>query len=91
MAKVVWPDEVLVQLEQIVAYISVFNPTAATRMGDQLFALGNSLSSSPHRGRPAADRTRELVTVRPYILRYENKDDVVTVLHIRHSARKPLD
>lgn len=91
MARVVWPDEVVAQVDQIVAYIEVFNPAAAERMGDKLFALGNSLTTSPRRGRPAADGTRELVTVKPYILRYEVQDDVVTILHIRHSARRHVD
>lgn len=90
MPEVVWPDEVIAQIDQIVAYIDVFNPTAAQRMGDRLLALGNSLITSPHRGRPAPSGTRELVTVRPYILRYEVQGDRVVILHIRHSARRPL-
>ena len=90
MVRVVWPDEVVTQIDQIVAYIEIFNPTAARRMGERLLALVNSLISSPHRGRPAPGGTRELVTVRPYVLRYEVQGDLVIILHIRHSARRPL-
>ena len=90
MARVDWPDQAKDELDQIIAYIREFSPVAATRIGARLFALGESLASSPHRGRPAAGGTRELVTVRPYILRYYVRDDVVTIVSIRHSARRPL-
>ena len=89
MIRVFWPDEVLAQVDQIIAYIDVFNPVAARRLGDRLVALGESLATSPRRGRPAPDGTRELVTVRPYVLRYEIQAEMVVILHIRHSARRP--
>lgn len=91
MVRVVWPDEVVARIDQIIAYIDVFEPSAARRMGDKLFALGDSLISSPRRGRPAPGGTRELVTVMPYILSHEFQGETVTILHIRHGARRPLD
>lgn len=87
MAKVVWPDETLDQLDQIIPYIEVFDPHAAARMAARLINLGESLAQFPHRGRPAANGTRELVTVPPYVLRYQVRDDVVTIVGIRHGAR----
>ena len=70
-------------------YLERFDPIAATQVGGRLFALGESLSTFPNRGRPAGDRERELVTVPPYILRYAVRAEVVTILDIRHGARLP--
>jgi plasmid stabilization system protein ParE len=89
MADVVWPDAVLDQLDQIVAYIELFDPTAAERISRRVFDLGDGLADFPHRGRPVGDGSREMVTVPPYVLRYEVVDDVVTILDIRHGARMP--
>lgn len=90
MAKVVWLNEAIDQLDLIVAYIELFDPIAAERIGDRLFALGESLADFPHRGRPAGNGTREMVTVPPYILRYQIDGEEVSILSIRHGARRPL-
>jgi toxin ParE1/3/4 len=90
MADVVWTDEAFEQVEEIVAYIEASNLRAAADMGDRLFALGESLAVSLHRGRPVGNAIRELVTVRPYILRYTVRSDVVMILNVRHSRRRPL-
>lgn len=87
MVRVVWPDETLDQLDQIVAYIELFDPNAAARMAARLVDLGESLAQYPHRGRSAGNGTRELVTVPPYILRYTVQDDCVIVAGVRHGAR----
>lgn len=91
MAEVVWLNEAFDQLDLIVAYIAVFDPAAAERIGAELVALGESLSEFPNRGRPTGGGAREMVIVRPYVLRYDVKGDVVTILAIRHGARRPLD
>ena len=91
MARVIWRPAALEHLDEIAAYIEQFDPSAAARMRTRLRQLSDSLRTSPNRGRPAAGGTRELVTVRPYILRYEVQGDVVTILRIRHSARRPTD
>lgn len=90
MASVHWPDETLSQLADIIAYIDDRNPAAAAKIGARLLALGNSLTSSPNRGRPRSNGTRQLVTVRPYILTYRVMDDEVVILSIRHGARRPI-
>ncbi len=91
MAKVVWLNEAIDQLDLIVAYIELFDPTAAERIGERPFALGESLVDFPHRGRPAGNGARELVTVPPYILRYQVDGENVSALSIRHGVRQPLD
>lgn len=91
MADVRWPTETLRELAEIVAHIEQVNPAAAIRMRDRLLALGNSLSYAPQRGRPRPNGTRQLATVRPYILRYRVDGETVVIVGIRHSARRPLD
>ena len=91
MAEVIWRPEALEQLDAIADYIDQFNPAAANRMRRRLRQLGDSLRTSPRRGRPASGDKRQLVTVRPYILTYEIEGETVYILRIRHSARQPLD
>ena len=91
MAKVVWLNEAIDQLDLTVAYIELFDPIAAERIGDRLFTLGQSLADFPERGRPAGNGARELVTVPPYILRYQIDDQGVSILSIRHGARRPVE
>ena len=91
MAKVVWPTKVLRSLISIEAYIARDDPNAATRLGGRVFAAGESLAIFPNRGRPAGNGVRQLATVSPYIIRYRVHGDTVTILSIRHGARRPLD
>ena len=85
--KIVWTDEAVGHLEAIVAYISAFNPAAASRFGERLIAVADSLAEFPDRGRDGGDGRREITTVRPYVLRYRVEADRVIILRIRHGAR----
>lgn len=91
MATVEWTSEALEQLDLIITYISVFDEAAAHRMIARFAAAGESLSEFPNRGRPAGNGARELVTVPPYVLRYSVVEDTVSILSIRHGARRPLE
>jgi toxin ParE1/3/4 len=87
---VVWTAFALANLRAIRAYIAQFNPQAAGDMAERLIAAGDSLQHFPYRGRPVPGTAmRELLTVNPYIIRYRIIDDEVTILRIRHSARRP--
>ena len=90
MAEVVWSEEALDDLEDIVTYIEQHDPAAATRYDERLRALGESLSILPERGRPAAQDSRELPSVRLYVMRYRVEDAAVRILSIRHGRRRPL-
>lgn len=90
MADVRWPARTLSELAEIVAYIERDNPIAAVKVRDRLLALGESLSYAPRRGRPLPDGTRQIVTARPYVLRYRMVGQDVVIVGIRHSARRPL-
>ena len=89
MARVDWTREALIQVAQIAEYIALFDKAAAARTGARLIASGESLSDFPHRGRPAAGGTRELVMVPPHVLSYAVIDDTVFILGVRHGARQP--
>ena len=86
LARVVWRNEALDQLDAIISYIRQVDSGAADRTGRRLRQLGDSLSRFPHRGRPAGDHRRELVSVAPHVLTYEATDAEVAILDIRHGA-----
>jgi plasmid stabilization system protein ParE len=73
-------------LEAVREYIEQFNPLAAERVAQRLFAAGESLANFPERGR-SIGRRRELVVVRPYIIRYRVTASRVDILAIRHAAQ----
>ena len=82
----------MTQLRAIRAYVEQFNPEAARRLAARLVAAGNSLRNFPRTGRPVPGTDmRELVTVPPYIIRYEVIRNQVHVLRIRHSSRRPTN
>jgi toxin ParE1/3/4 len=73
-------------------YVMEFNPRAAQQMADALLSAGDSLEQFPHRGRPVRGTgMRELVSVDPYIIRYEVDGDDVVILRVRHGARRPTN
>jgi addiction module RelE/StbE family toxin len=88
--RVVWTRTALRGVWRAYDYISDFNEQAAMHMAEALFAAGDSLVEFPHRGRPVRGAAmRELVSVSPYIIRYRIDGDAVTILRVRHSARRP--
>lgn len=67
---------------RIVAHIAEENPIAARRLAQELFVAAAALAVFPRRGRRGLIRgTRELVTVRPYIIVYEVNDNDAGVWH----------
>ncbi len=61
-----WTAEAADNLDAIVSYIELFNPSAASRMAERLIALADSLAEFPERGRDAGEGRRELTVVPPY-------------------------
>jgi plasmid stabilization system protein ParE len=54
---------------RLVRFISEENPIAARRIAQELLLAGDSLAVFPKRGRRGTDpTTRELVTIRPYVI-----------------------
>ena len=91
--KVIWTDEAIADLRQLVARISEDNPAAAVRLGEELIRKSLLLGEHPRLGRmlrePKRDALRELI-VRPYRLIYQI-DDPASTVKVRvlwHGARQ---
>lgn len=87
--RVIWAPSALQEIVEIYDYIAAHNPSAARRIADALLKAGDSLETLPRRGRPVGDNLRELVAVASYVIRYEIDGDSVTILRVRHGARRP--
>lgn len=89
---VIWTDEAIADLRQIVAYIANDSPLAAVRMGEEMIRKSLYLADQPRMGRvlrePKRDTLREII-VRPYRMIYEI-DDATSTVKVRvlwHGAR----
>jgi len=91
LRKIVWTEEAISHLEAILAYVSAFNPGAASRLGERLIAVADSLAEFSERGRDAGEGRREMTGVWPYILRYRVEGETVIILRIRHGARDEIE
>ena len=77
-------------LNEIVAYIAQDNPLAAEKLGDELLAEADSLSSYPYRGGLVRRRrnTRRLVHGSYLIVyRISESDRLIEILRLWHGAR----
>jgi toxin ParE1/3/4 len=52
-------------------------------------AAARSLETAPDRGRPIHRGRRELVVIRPYLIRYVHLGDRVVIQELRHGAQEP--
>ncbi|MDO6416328.1 type II toxin-antitoxin system RelE/ParE family toxin [Sphingomonas sp. BIUV-7] len=88
MVKVIWSDRAIFNLNEIFHFIRSDDPAAADQTAANLMAAAHSLEIFPNRGRPVRAKIRELVTVRPYIIRYRLEDDAIRILFVRHAAQR---
>jgi plasmid stabilization system protein ParE len=58
-------------------------------MSMRLVAAADSLGEFPTRHR-VSGRAREMVAVRPYVIRYRVAADCIVSLRVRHGARRPM-
>jgi len=89
--RVIWSDQALADLEAISLYLADFSPRAAKRFFIQLKEAGDSLALFAERGRPSGRGTRELTSMKPYIVRYAVTEDGVYIVTVRHAARRPIE
>jgi toxin ParE1/3/4 len=89
VAEVVWSRAALADLRRIIAYIHEFRPLAAQRMAIRLRSAGDSLATAEDRGRSISLGRRELTVAAPYLIRYRVVGDRVSILEVRHGARRP--
>ena len=81
-------------LREIMDYIAKENPTAADRVGRAIFDTAALIAARPYlgiRNARAPELRSRLVTRYPYRIHYFVEDADVWIVHIRHSARRPLD
>jgi addiction module RelE/StbE family toxin len=92
LSEVIWTERALANLDAIRVYLEQFNPGAARTLADELIAAGNSLALFPHRNRLVPKTSmREFATAHPYIIRYRIDGEIVVILRVRHTARRPTD
>ncbi|MEQ9330092.1 type II toxin-antitoxin system RelE/ParE family toxin [Thalassobaculum sp.] len=85
--RIVWTEPARDDLLRIRAYITEFEPSAASRVAAQLVAAADSLERLPSRGRPGTEPgTREIVAVYPYVIVYRVAE-AVEILRVWHGAQ----
>ncbi|WP_126421009.1 type II toxin-antitoxin system RelE/ParE family toxin [Asticcacaulis excentricus] len=86
---VVFSPKALDDLAAIRTFIGFDNPFAASRMAVRLVAVCDQLEQMPERGRPGRyPGTRELTSVKPYVIVYRRKVDRVEIVRIWHGAQQ---
>ncbi|WP_343698626.1 type II toxin-antitoxin system RelE/ParE family toxin [Caulobacter sp.] len=84
---IAWSPRSRRDLEAIHAYIAQHAPMAAGRLAAALIDTVESLATHPDRGRAVNGAVRELVVIRPYLIRYRVASSRVEILRIKRSAR----
>jgi plasmid stabilization system protein ParE len=92
--KIELAPEAIADLVALVEYLHQRNPQAAARTADGIFAVIDRLAAGAFEG-PECElrRSRERVRswpMRPYRIYYRREADMLVVLRIYHSARRPL-
>ena len=81
-------------LRQIIDYIAKENLAGADRVSRAIFDACALIAARPHlgiRNARAPELRSRLVSRYPYRIHYFVEDADVWIVHIRHSARRPLD
>jgi plasmid stabilization system protein ParE len=81
-------------LREITDYIARENPAAADRVVRAIFNAIALIAKRPHlgiRNARAPELRSRLVGRYPYRIHYFVEDADIWIIHIRHSARRPLD
>jgi addiction module RelE/StbE family toxin len=91
--QVIWDDEAIQELGQIVSYISQANPAADRKIGELILEKVKLLGAFPQVGKTLQNLKREEVReipVPPYRIIYHVKDleKSVRILKIWHGARR---
>ncbi|TVR51000.1 MAG: type II toxin-antitoxin system RelE/ParE family toxin [Spirochaetaceae bacterium] len=90
MARLIWSQPALFDLEEIAEYIALDNPSAAARYVRKVFSAVERLKRYPNSGgRPEelpATPYREVI-VPPCRVFYRAEEDAVFILHVMRSER----
>jgi toxin ParE1/3/4 len=85
--RIEWSQRSRRDLEAIHAYVELQAPLAAARLAAALVATAESLATHPKRGRPLYGAVREVVVIRPYLIRYRVTPDAVQIMRVKHGAQ----
>ena len=80
MARIIWTEGSIADLEHIRRYVTAFRPEAARRLADRIAAAAASLS-------PTDGSMGERMIVFPYLLRYRMVGRDIAITTVRHSDR----
>jgi plasmid stabilization system protein ParE len=92
VAKVIWSEPALAQLESIVDFIALDKPEAARAVATRVFSAIDQLESFIRLGRPIQEFDHKnycQAWVKPCWLYYRVDGESVYILHVRR-AEKPL-
>jgi toxin ParE1/3/4 len=80
------------ELDEILAYTAERSTSAASNLARRTEVLLGHLVEFPYMAQMTeADGVRRLPLVEfPYVIFYNVREDEVVILHVRHSARRPL-
>ena len=81
-------------LREIMDYIARDNPAGADRVGRAIFDACALIAARPYlgiRNARAPELRSRLIARYPYRIHYFVENANVWIVHIRHSARRPLD
>jgi addiction module RelE/StbE family toxin len=91
--QVIWTDEAITDLRQLVAFIAQDNPAAAIKLGEEIIRKSMLLAVHPRLGRMLRETKRDTlreIIIHPYRLIYEIEDlsQTVRVRVLWHGARQ---
>ncbi len=91
MAKIIWTEPALIDLNEIAEYIAIDKPTAANNLVQKILTKTERLADFPNSGRNPPElkksRYREII-VNPCRILYRIDEDTIYVLYVMRSERK---
>lgn len=91
MAKIIWTEPALIDLNEIAEYIALDRPTAASKLVQKIFTKTERLEDFPNSGRSPPElkksRYREII-VNPCRIFYRIDENNIYILYVMRSERK---
>ena len=90
MARLIWTEAALLDLDEIAEYIALDNPLAASRYVEKVFDRIQMLAAHPNSGKRPAELPRTSyreVVVTPCRIFYRVEKNTIYILHVMRSER----
>ena len=91
MAKIIWTDPALDQLEEIAEYIALDKPTAACGLVKTIFSAVKQLEQFPESGHVPPELPNSIyreLYIRPCRIFYRQDDGAVLIVHVMREERQ---